>query len=96
MMKPLKFVLLTLATLPLILGLGSVFLPDIGLIFLFIENIIYLPLSWIGSPFFDYITDIGGYLPTILGRILSICFYLLLYYGVYRFEKKITSNGVNK
>ncbi len=68
--KIIRWVFGILAILPLILESAHRIGPDIGMIYLLVENIVYFPLLWLGEPFFKYTTDIGGYLPNTIGRVL--------------------------
>jgi hypothetical protein len=90
-MKILKTIFLILAVLPLLLATVAEIMPNIGLIFLFIENILYIPVSWLGDSLFVFSTNIGGYIPTSLGRILASSFYLCLFLGANFLSARVQS-----
>jgi hypothetical protein len=46
----------------------------IGLVGLLLYNVYYLPLSWIGGPFFSHAAEIGV-VPHLPGRVLAAVFY---------------------
>jgi hypothetical protein len=75
MNKIVKSMLITMTFLPWVFGLGSEIFPEIGLIFIFLDNVVALPISWIENPLFERASDIGGYIPTIWGRIALSGFY---------------------
>lgn len=69
MNKIVQSTLIALTLLPFVFWVSAEIFPKIGLIFLFLDNVIALPISWIGSPLFERKSDFGGYVPTIWGRV---------------------------
>ena len=95
-MKTIQWIFGILAIAPLILEAGYRIGPDIGMIYLLVENIIYLPLLWIGEPFFEYTADIGGYLPSISGRVLMTLVYGSIFVASILMGRFIGQGKVNK
>jgi len=67
-----------------------------GLIPLFVEIIYFLPISWLGEPFFIYTSDIGSYIATSKGRIFGIIVYSIIYWSLYIVISKIVFKNRNK
>jgi hypothetical protein len=65
---------------------------SLELVGLFIENIYYLPISWIDKPFFIFIKDIGGYTTTNLGRLVGVVVYSIIYWILYFIIMKFKKN----
>jgi len=62
--------------LQMVLWLMPYIVPSMGLIWIFIESIYHLPLSWIGEPLFRA-TEVGP-LPTVLGRLVTPSMYIAI------------------
>jgi hypothetical protein len=92
-MKIIKWSFGILALLPIVLEIGYRLGPDIGMVYLLIENVLYLPFFWIGEPFFEYTKDIGGYLANTLGRIVVSLTFGTAWMAVKRLTDK---SNVNK
>jgi len=59
-----------------------------GLIWLLIHQMYYLPLSWIGEPFFKFDSEVSFFV-SYLGRIFTAVFYLLLILLLTKFKTRI-------
>ncbi|WP_394148606.1 hypothetical protein [Shewanella atlantica] len=59
-----------------------------GLIPLAVEIVFFLPISWVGEPFFTYTSDIGGSLPSAMGRFVGVISYSIFYWGLYQLFSK--------
>jgi hypothetical protein len=89
----------------LIIWLGIIIFPYVcwllmqivewGLIPLFAEIVYFIPISWIGEPFFKYSSDIGGYITTNNGRIFGVFIYSIIYW-VFIFIIKRKPFGENR
>ena len=73
---------LTLITIPLVCWL-LIIVTDWGLIPLFVESVYFLPISWIGVPYFQFIPDIGAHIATEAGRSLGIVVYSAIFWSAY-------------
>ena len=75
---------ISVAMLPLVLYWGSRndFI-DAGLIWLFLYNVYYAPVSWIGAPFFRSAAEIGVVVPWP-GYLFTVALYSGVIYAIFR------------
>jgi len=72
------------------------FLADaygLGMIWLLVHQIYYLPLSWLGVPFFIPDSDMS-FVVSPVGRLFVAVFYVLVFIAIFKILKKRPANNL--
>ena len=62
-----------------------------GMIYLLLHQFYYLPLSWLGEPFYKLNADIS-YSVLVAGRVTSAIFYFIMWLVVVKFINRAKAN----